>query len=119
MYWPEYIKEGSRLIFREGRTKGIGRVSKIIPEDEEMGDIPSRKRTKKKTEDLVDNTNGGVTQKDVKEKDKDLKETKEKETKDKEKDEKKLKDKETIGTQDFKSEVKKISPSKSNLKKSY
>jgi len=31
MYWPEYVKEGSRLIFREGRTKGIGRITRIIP----------------------------------------------------------------------------------------
>ena len=27
--YPEYIKPGSRLLFREGRTKGIGRVTEI------------------------------------------------------------------------------------------
>ena len=26
MYRPEYIKSGARLIFREGRTKGVGKI---------------------------------------------------------------------------------------------
>jgi len=30
MYHPEYVKEGSRFIFREGRTKGIGKILNII-----------------------------------------------------------------------------------------
>mmetsp|Transcript_25875 Transcript_25875/g.102040 ORF Transcript_25875/g.102040 Transcript_25875/m.102040 type:complete len:102 (-) Transcript_25875:1567-1872(-) len=30
MYYPEYVKEGSRFIFREGRTKGIGKITKIL-----------------------------------------------------------------------------------------
>jgi len=28
---PEYINIGSRLLFREGRTKGMGEVTKIFP----------------------------------------------------------------------------------------
>ena len=28
---PEYLKVGERLIFREGKTKGIGRVAKTHP----------------------------------------------------------------------------------------
>jgi len=28
---PEYINIGSRLLFREGRTKGMGEVTKITP----------------------------------------------------------------------------------------
>ena len=28
---PEFLKEGQRLVFREGRTKAVGNVSKIIP----------------------------------------------------------------------------------------
>ncbi|XP_070571097.1 GTP-binding protein 2-like isoform X2 [Ptychodera flava] len=28
---PEYIREGSRLLFREGKTKGIGQVIKVHP----------------------------------------------------------------------------------------
>lgn len=31
MFRPEYIKEGARIIFREGRTKGLGVVSKVFP----------------------------------------------------------------------------------------
>ncbi|RUS34256.1 translation elongation factor EF1A/initiation factor IF2gamma [Jimgerdemannia flammicorona] len=27
---PEYLKVGARLIFREGRTKGIGKVTRIL-----------------------------------------------------------------------------------------
>merc|ERR1719342_1569954 len=28
---PEYLKEGQRLVFREGRTKAVGNVNKILP----------------------------------------------------------------------------------------
>ena len=28
---PEFLKEGQRLVFREGRTKAVGNVCKIIP----------------------------------------------------------------------------------------
>merc|ERR1712025_898606 len=28
---PEFLKEGQRLVFREGRTKAVGNVTKIIP----------------------------------------------------------------------------------------
>ena len=31
--YPEYIKPGARLLFREGRTKGMGRVTEIEPYD--------------------------------------------------------------------------------------
>jgi len=31
LYKPEYIKEGLRIIIGEGRTRGIGYVSRIIP----------------------------------------------------------------------------------------
>jgi len=30
MFKPEYIKEGERLIFREGRTKGLGVITEVI-----------------------------------------------------------------------------------------
>lgn len=30
-YKPEFIQEGDRIIFREGKTKGIGNVSKVYP----------------------------------------------------------------------------------------
>lgn len=32
MYNPEFIKHGARLIFREGRTKGIGKVVRVFPD---------------------------------------------------------------------------------------
>nr|CAD7260179.1 unnamed protein product [Timema shepardi] len=28
---PEYVKEGMRLLFREGRTKGIGKITQVFP----------------------------------------------------------------------------------------
>jgi GTPase len=34
MYRPEHIRIGQRIVFREGRTKGIGVVSKVIPLDQ-------------------------------------------------------------------------------------
>ncbi len=31
MYRPEYLKTGTTILFREGRTKGLGVVSAIFP----------------------------------------------------------------------------------------
>merc|ERR1719205_60741 len=28
---PEYLKEGQRLVFREGRAKAVGNVNKVLP----------------------------------------------------------------------------------------
>ena len=28
---PEFVKTGARILFREGRTKGIGRVTQVFP----------------------------------------------------------------------------------------
>ncbi|HUU77166.1 MAG TPA: GTP-binding protein [candidate division Zixibacteria bacterium] len=30
LYNPEYLKEGTKIIFREGRTKGIGQITKVF-----------------------------------------------------------------------------------------
>ncbi len=30
MQSPEYIKPGARLLFREGRTKGVGKVTRVL-----------------------------------------------------------------------------------------
>ncbi|KAJ2813626.1 hypothetical protein FBU31_007417, partial [Coemansia sp. 'formosensis'] len=38
---PEYLTEGTRLIFREGRTKGVGKVLRVLDKAEEF-DIVSR-----------------------------------------------------------------------------
>jgi GTPase len=53
LYWPEYVREGSRLIFREGRTKGIGRITRIIPKEEEIGNVPTVKQKKREKEVIV------------------------------------------------------------------
>ena len=29
MYRPEFVKEGSTILFREGRTKGLGVISRV------------------------------------------------------------------------------------------
>lgn len=39
---PEYLKPGARLLFREGRTKGIGSIVKVIPESENVGATPDK-----------------------------------------------------------------------------
>lgn len=31
MYRPEYFKIGTTVLFREGRTKGLGVVSRVFP----------------------------------------------------------------------------------------
>jgi GTPase len=28
---PEYVKVGMRLLFQEGRTKGIGKITQVFP----------------------------------------------------------------------------------------
>lgn len=44
MYNPEYISVGSTLLFREGRTKGMGKITKLFyPEDKVAS---SKKATK-------------------------------------------------------------------------
>ena len=30
LYYPEYLKKGAKIIFREGKTKGIGQITNII-----------------------------------------------------------------------------------------
>ena len=35
LYRPEFMKEGQRLIFREGRTKGIGTVTRLFEGQDE------------------------------------------------------------------------------------
>jgi len=40
MYRPEYMVLGTRLIFREGRTKGIGKVVGLIYTDGTTADLP-------------------------------------------------------------------------------
>lgn len=44
--YPEYLKVGQRLVFREGRTKAVGNVLKMIPCNEQLGVIASHKAQK-------------------------------------------------------------------------
>lgn len=39
MYRPEYLKVGTTVLFREGRTKGLGVVSKIFPPKQLTGKL--------------------------------------------------------------------------------
>ena len=42
MYRPEFIKEGSTILFREGRTKGFGVITKVhLPKKGQNPNIPA------------------------------------------------------------------------------
>eukprot|EP00736_Rhodelphis_marinus_P002398 Rmarinus@m.12992 len=43
MYRPEYVREGANLVFREGRTKGIGFVAEVFTDRRD--DLPCTNRT--------------------------------------------------------------------------
>ena len=32
---PEFVKSGARILFREGRTKGIGQVTQVRRDDQD------------------------------------------------------------------------------------
>jgi GTPase len=51
LYRPEYMKEGQRLIFREGRTKGIGIVTKLIGEPDEH--VLTKNKLRKKLQEKL------------------------------------------------------------------
>ena len=36
MYRPEYLKPGTTILFREGRTKGLGVVTQVTPPTSEV-----------------------------------------------------------------------------------
>lgn len=35
---PEFVKVGARILFREGRTKGIGKVTQVFPFEQKEAD---------------------------------------------------------------------------------
>lgn len=37
MYRPEYLKPGTTILFREGRTKGLGVVTQVVPIGQTLG----------------------------------------------------------------------------------
>lgn len=46
---PEYIKPGQRMVFREGRTKAVGNVLKLIANSNTMTTQTSRSNKPNKT----------------------------------------------------------------------
>ena len=40
MYRPEYLKIGTTILFREGRTKGLGVVSRVFPDGAPLDEKP-------------------------------------------------------------------------------
>jgi hypothetical protein len=48
MYNPEYISVGSTMLFREGRTKGMGKITKLLKRGtNDIGPTFSRSKPKK------------------------------------------------------------------------
>jgi len=54
---PEYIKPGQRMVFREGRTKAVGNVVKLIPHSNSIITQVSRINKSNKTSQSRQNTN--------------------------------------------------------------
>ena len=56
MRHPEFLRVGSRILFREGRTKAIGEITKIIPKQENQLDEKKCSPNKRKLfrTDVVD-----------------------------------------------------------------
>lgn len=48
MRHPEFLQVGSRILFREGRTKGIGEVTKLVPYHETNGEEKKYSPNKRK-----------------------------------------------------------------------
>ncbi|KAJ2851425.1 hypothetical protein IWW36_001064 [Coemansia brasiliensis] len=53
---PEHLTEGSRLVFREGRTKGVGRVTRIFDTTEEARILASLKESNMKKSNWSNST---------------------------------------------------------------
>lgn len=54
---PEYIKPGQRMVFREGRTKAVGNVVKLIPHSNNITTQTSRINKPNKTSQNRQNAN--------------------------------------------------------------
>lgn len=44
MRHPEFLRVESRILFREGRTKAIGEITKIIPNHQEKKSSPNKRK---------------------------------------------------------------------------
>ncbi|GAM26974.1 hypothetical protein SAMD00019534_101490 [Acytostelium subglobosum LB1] len=50
---PEFLNDGSRLIFREGRAKGIGKITSLIPYHPERDNSPPHPKIAHKQDQLL------------------------------------------------------------------
>ena len=50
MYRPEYLKVGTTILFREGRTKGLGVVSRIFPDGVDLEEKGFQSLTEEETQ---------------------------------------------------------------------
>lgn len=41
---PEYLRPGTRMVFREGRTKAVGTVRKVVPYTQPIQQKPTRQK---------------------------------------------------------------------------
>eukprot|EP01062_Namystynia_karyoxenos_P006212 TRINITY_DN1216_c0_g1_i1.p1 TRINITY_DN1216_c0_g1~~TRINITY_DN1216_c0_g1_i1.p1 ORF type:complete len:803 (+),score=239.58 TRINITY_DN1216_c0_g1_i1:154-2562(+) len=53
LYRPEYIRIGAKLVFREGRTKGLGTVTAVCDDSSALGPKTARGRTVKDRQELA------------------------------------------------------------------
>lgn len=58
---PEYIKPGQRMVFREGRTKAVGNVLRLIPHSGPGSMHTSRASKPNKVQQNRQNPNAQVT----------------------------------------------------------
>jgi len=60
MYRPEYLKIGTTILFREGRTKGLGVVSGVFPENSKDGTL-NQVQTQITEKEKANKTNHGIS----------------------------------------------------------
>ncbi len=54
---PEYLKTDMRMVFREGRTKAVGNITKLFPHVSAVAQNTRHQRASKKTADLKHSVN--------------------------------------------------------------
>lgn len=63
MYRPEYLKVGTTILFREGRTKGLGVVSRIFPDGAPLNEKKSNPESEgKENETSINPSTASITE---------------------------------------------------------